>query len=242
MRPHQQQTTSRHFHFYRIPPWETVWATRAKTAQCKVASWMQWNKTKLPKHYEYYFSFFTSCLNSTVSLPSSSFVLTKDILTQVRKPPENFQLEYELSQSFMNFAFSGLKEKKKPHYFIDQTEHCRQKVRPTGTSNYVHNSFYSPPDKLNTSRTLGVVMFSWMAALQWCILNCRGALQPWSSACLQGLFCPTGSSALLSSHPWDRKEQSQDLRKQLITMSGSKRQQEEPRGRTGCFTSFLVAK
>lgn len=55
---------------------------------------------------------FTSCLNSTVSLPSSSFVFTKDILTQVRKPPENFQLEYELSQSFMNSAFSGLKEKR----------------------------------------------------------------------------------------------------------------------------------
>lgn len=71
-------------------------------------------KNKFPKHYEYFFSlFFTSCLNSTVSLPSSSFVLTKDILTQVRKPPENFQLEYELSQSFMNFAFSGLKGKKK---------------------------------------------------------------------------------------------------------------------------------
>lgn len=35
----------------------------------------------------------TSCRNSTASRPSSSFVSTRDILTQVRKPPENFQLE-----------------------------------------------------------------------------------------------------------------------------------------------------
>lgn len=135
-------------------------------------------------------SFFTSCLNSTVSLPSSSFVLTKDILTQVRKPAENFQLEYELSQSFMNFAFSGLKEKEL--YFTDQTEHCRQeKVRPTGTSNYVHNSFHSPPAKFNTSETLHVGMFSLMAALHCCILNCRGL--PWCPTALQ--FClPVGTA------------------------------------------------
>lgn len=35
----------------------------------------------------------TSCRNSTASRPSSSLVFTRDILTQVRKPPENFQLE-----------------------------------------------------------------------------------------------------------------------------------------------------
>lgn len=79
------------------------------------------NKTKKPltgpKKLFLMFYFFTSCLNSTVSLPSSSFVFTKDILTQVRKPPENFQLEYELSQSFINSAFSGLKEK--DHYITD---------------------------------------------------------------------------------------------------------------------------
>lgn len=69
---------------------------------------------------DFFLCLLTSCLNSTVSLPSSSFVFTKDILTQVRKPPENFQLEYELSQSFMNSAFSGLKEKE--HYFADQTQ------------------------------------------------------------------------------------------------------------------------
>ena len=34
----------------------------------------------------------TSCRNSTASRPSS-LVSTRDILTQVRKPPENFQLE-----------------------------------------------------------------------------------------------------------------------------------------------------
>lgn len=135
-------------------------------------------KNKFPKHYEYFFSlFFTSCLNSTVSLPSSSFVLTKDILTQVRKPPENFQLEYELSQSFMNFAFSGLKGKeKKKHYFIDQTGHCKKdNVRLTGTSNYVHNSFYPPPAKFNIFKTLCSDVFI-NGSIHWCILNCRGDL------------------------------------------------------------------
>lgn len=77
----------------------------------------QKNPSQAPKNSSWCFSFFTSCLNSTVSLPSSSFVFTKDILTQVRKPPENFQLEYELSQSFINSAFSGLKEK--DHYITD---------------------------------------------------------------------------------------------------------------------------
>lgn len=173
-RPYQQLSTSRYLHFYRISPSsETVWATRAKTAQCKVASCMQWNKTKLPKHYQYYFFFFfTSCLNSTVSLPSSSFVLTKDILTQVRKPPENFQLEYELSQSFMNFAFSGLKGKKIVTLFTKLSTAGRRS--DLGTSNFVPSSFYSPPAKLNTSKALCVVMFSLMVALHWCILNCRG--------------------------------------------------------------------
>ena len=81
-------------------PCAPVTPLRSFPAPC-TQGWSQWPCEASPAPP-------TSCRNSTASRPSSSSVFTRDILTQVRKPPENFQPEYALSQACMKPTLSGL--------------------------------------------------------------------------------------------------------------------------------------